>query len=242
MISWKRVRHHPVTRRVFYYATHYTWAFAAVMAVTLLSTLFSIFYLAHLEADLKDLYENDVRGGDSVQTAYTALLGLESAVKNLVVFPDKRNQALARAEIKTRSATLKAAMNTAAPRFYTPRAKQALANSKEHLKEFLKALDGILTLHSAGRKLDAASLTRFEERSAVLQKDFDLLVANRIANSSIGVKDLIGQLRLSLIVTIVLLVVTVAVRLVLYVAGHPRLQRKTGKPERDDHDEPHSHR
>ncbi len=225
MISWRRVRHHPITRRVVYYATHYTWAFAAVMAVTLLSTLFSIYYLAHLETDLKDLYENDVRGGDSVQTAYTALLGLESAVKDLVVFPDKRSQARARSEIKTRAATLSSAMNTAAPRFYTPKAKQALANSKEDLKGFLKALDGILALHNAGKKIDGPALSRFEERSAVLQKDFDLLVANRIANSSIGVRDLVSQLRLSLIVTIALLVITVAVRLVLYVAGHPRFQK-----------------
>jgi len=224
--AWKKPTWAQVKRTVFYYATHYTWAFVAIMAVTLLSCLFSIHYLATLEADLKDVYENDVRGGDSIQTAYTALLGIESAAKDLVLFADKKNQAKARAEVKARTAVLKAAMNTAAPRFYTPRAKQALLNSKADLKDFLVVLEKILAAHDAGKKFDTAAILRLEETSAILQKDFDLLVANRIANSSNGIKDLVGQLRLSLIVTVLILVVTVVVRLILYVAGHPRFHRR----------------
>lgn len=225
MILWRRWRRKPLVQKIVYVATHYTWAFAAIMVVTLASTLFSVYYLSNLEADLKDIYENDIRGGDSVQTAYTALLGIESAVKDLVVFPDKRSQARARAEIKARAATLRSSMATAAPRFYTPRAKQALTNSKADLNAFFGSLDALLAASEAGKKVDAAAVSRLEERSGVLQRDFDLLVANRIANSSIGIRDLVSQLRLSLIVTIAILVVTVLVRLVMYVAGHPRFKR-----------------
>lgn len=220
-LGWSRPSWRQVKKTIFYYATHYTWAFVAIMAVTLLSCFFSIFYLATLENDLKDIYENDIRGGDSIQTAYTALLGIESAVKDLAVFSDKRNQTRARAEIRTRTGVLKAAMNMAAPRFYTPRAKQALLSSKNDLKGYLVALDKLVASHDAGKKVDGSAILRLREISVVLQKDFDLLVANRIANSSIGIKDLVGQLRLSLIITVIILVLTVVVRLVLYVAGHP---------------------
>lgn len=213
-------------RSVLYFATHYTWTFAAIMTVTLASCLFSIHYLATLEADLKDIYENDVRGGDAVQAAYTALLGLESSTKDLVLFSDRRTQLRARADIKARTAALKASMNAATPRFYTPRAKQALLSAKKDLNEFLAVLQSLLTTYDGGRSLEPKALLRLEEKSLVLQKDFDLLVANRIANSSLGVKDLVGQLRWSLIVTVVILVVTMGVRIVLWIAGHPRFKRR----------------
>lgn len=225
---WGRLK-----KTVLYYATHYTWTFAVIMTVTLASCFFSIHYLATLEADLKDIYENDVKGGDAVQAAYTALLGLESSAKDLVLFTDRRTQVRARADIKARTAALRASMNAATPRFYTPRAKQALLSAQGDLKEFLSVLQSFLAIYDAGRPVDQKALLRLQEKSHVLQKDFDLLVANRIANSSLGVKDLVGQLRWSLIVTVVILVVTMGVRIVLWIAGHPRFNRTGSRRGRE---------
>ena len=197
---------------VFYWATHYTWTFVAVMTVTVVSCAFSIQYLATLETNLKDLYENDIRGGDSIQAASLALLGVESSVKDLILFPDSRTKERTRATMKARLAQLKAAMVQASPRFHTPRAKAALTKAREDLRLFLA---------SVPENPDPASVARMEARSQTLQKDFDLLIANRTANSTIGITQLMGQLRLSLIFTIVILVVTVSVRVILYLAGHP---------------------
>ena len=207
--------------RVLYFATHYTWAFVAIMTITLVSCAFSIHYLATLEADLQDVYENDVRGGDSIQSAYAALLGVESSLKDTLLFPDRRTQVRARAEVRARVGILKASMANAAPRFYTPKAKQALLNSRDDLKVFLGELQGVLDVEEAGKRPDAKSLESLAEASTSLQRDFDLLVANRIANSSKGVGELIFQLRLSLVFTIVLVIVSVLVRVVLYWAGRP---------------------
>jgi len=217
---WQKVK-----QRVLYIATHYTWAFAIVMAVTVLSCAFSINYLATLEANLNEVYENDVRGGDSIQTAYTALLGIESSVKDLVLFPDRRNRERTRAELRDLTATLKASTARAKPRFHTPKARQAMLASEDDQKEFLGALDAATAL-TEGKTLTAGGLAKVKATANVLEKDFNLLLANRSANSNIGISELVFQLRFSLVVTIVLLVITVAVRVVLYWAGHPK--RKKG--------------
>jgi len=223
--TWPRVK-----RTLFYYATHYTWAFVTVMAITLISCAFSIHYLATLESDLKDVWENDVRGGDSVQTASLALAGIDSAVKDLVLYPDKKHQAQTRALVGEKRALLKASIASANPKFYTPRARQAFLATRADVKDFLGTLDAVLALGGNGKPVETKSLETLGAKADQLQKDFDLLIANRTANSAIGISELVGQLRFSLIVTILILIGTVAVRLVLWVAGHPRFNRKRNGP------------
>ena len=133
-------------------------------------------------------------------------------MKDLILFPDTRTKEQTRATIKTRLTQLKVAMDQASPRFHTPRAKAALAKARVDLKLFLASVPENPT---------PASVAQMEIRSQNLQKDFNLLIANRTANSTIGITEVIGQLRVSLVFTIVVLVVTVIVRVILYIAGHP---------------------
>ena len=214
---------------VLYFATHYTWAFVIIMTITLVSCVFSIHYLSTLESDLKDVYENDVRGGDSIQVAYTALLGIESSMKDLILFPDRKSRERTKAEIKDMVATLKAALNKAYPRFYTPKARQAMQASLDDLKGFLAALDDAQGLTEGKKPMVASDLGKVREKVAVLEKDYDLLLANRSANSNIGISELVSQLRFSLIFTIVIVVVTVVVRFIVYLAGHPARKRARGE-------------
>jgi len=216
--------------RVLYFATHYTWAFVIVMAVTVLSCAFSIHYLSSLETKLNEVYENDVRGGDAVQVAFTALLGIESTVKDLVLYPSPDNRDRTRAQLRDLAATLKDAVVRGAPRFHTPRARQAMLAAQNDQKNFLAALDRTLAASDSKRPLNADDLADVKQRADVLERDFDALLANRTANSSIGIADLVFQLRFSLVLTIVLLVVTVVVRFVLYLAGHPSRKKAGNSP------------
>lgn len=214
--------------RILYYATHYTWTFVAIMVLTLVSCAFSIHYLASLEADLQDVYENDVRGGDSIQAASLALVGLESRAKDLVLYDSGPEKDQARAALRDLTARLKKSVEAAASRFYTPKAKQAYLTSRDDLKTYLDVLDDF----SSRKNPDLRALNRVKGATADLQKDFDLLIANRFANSTKGISDLVFQLRLSLVFTILFVLVTVVVRVVMYLAGHPKRRRKTDWPER----------
>lgn len=219
-----------LTKKVIGFATHYTGAFVIVMAITLISCGFSIHYLATLESNLRDVYENDVRGGDAIQSAYVALLGIETSVKDLVLFPDPQDQDRARGTIHDRVAGVKAALNRAYPRFYTPKARQLMAVTLADLKGFFGVLDDTLGASENHRTLTGQDLAPLEEHLRGLEKDFNLLLANREANSHVGVGELVGELRFSLIVTVALVVVTVAIRLVMYVAGHPSRKNKAAPP------------
>lgn len=212
---------------VMYFATHYTGAFLFVMAVTLISTAFSISYLSSLEANLNSVYENDVKGGDAVQAAYTALLTLDASAKDLVLYPDKKNRERTKAGIRAQTEALRSALARAVPRFHTPKARQAMANAQGDLKDYLAALDATVGAADAKKPMSAADLDKLDGPSSVLERDFTLLLANRSANSNIGIGELIWQLRFSLAVTVVIVVVTLGVRFGLYLAGHPaRLNRR----------------
>jgi hypothetical protein len=213
--------------RILYYATHYTWTFVAIMVLTLVSCAFSIHYLASLEADLKDVYENDVRGGDSIQAAALALVGLESRAKDLLLSETAADRDEARAAVRDLTGKLKRSVDAAASRFYTPKAKQAYLTSRDDLKAYLVILDDFVSRRSP----DLRALNRVKGATADLQKDFDLLIANRFANSTKGISDLVFQLRLSLVFTVLFVLVTVVVRVVMYLAGHPKRRRKTDWPE-----------
>lgn len=206
-------------------AGDYNWTFVFVMVLTLVSCAFSIHYLSSLEADLKDVYENDVRGADSMQLASRVLASIESAAKDQFI-DDTRSLAASKAEVRGLEARLKKAVDSSDPRFYTPKARQAYLATKEHLADYLVALDGF----AAKAVPDKASLTKVIAAGDVLQKDFDLLIANRIANSRKGIADLFFELRFSLAVTIGILVVSIGVRVVLYYAGHPRRKKNLPPP------------
>lgn len=216
-------------RRVLYFATHYTWAFVIVMAITVISCAFSISYLTNLEANLKEVYENDVRGGDAIESAYTGLLQIENSVKDLVLYPDRKTREKTKAALRDLTGTLKAATTRAVPRFHTPKARQAMLTAQADQKVFLAALEGTIALADAKRPVAAGDLGPVNDAGDALEKDFALLLANRSANSTIGISELVFQLRLSLVFTIVLLVVTVVVRYGLYLAGHPK-RKKSSAP------------
>lgn len=213
--------------KVLYVATHYTWAFVIVMTITVISCGFSIHYLATLESELRDVYENDVRGGDAVQSAYVALLGVESSAKDLVLFSDPGARERTKATLRDDVSAVKSALNRAFPRFYTPKARQAMENALRDLKTVITVLDDTMAWPDSHKAMTADDLAPLQGQLKVLERDFNLLLANRTANSHIGVTQLIGELRLSLICTVGLVVVTVVIRLVMYVAGHP--SRKKGQ-------------
>lgn len=207
--------------RVLAIAGDYNWTFVFVMVLTLVSCAFSIHYLSTLEADLKDVYENDVRGGDSIQSASMTLQAIESAAKDQFIDTDDRTLNRSRAEVKELVTRLKASIQTADSRFYTPKARQAYLTAKDHLTTYLGNLNAFL----AKTPPDPGSLARVMASTDALEKDFNLLIANRAANSRKGIEDLFFQLRFSLAVTIGILVVSIGVRVVLYYAGHPRRKK-----------------
>jgi hypothetical protein len=216
-LTWSNFRNGLV-----HFASDYTWTFVVVLIITVVSTAFSIQYLTAIESRLQDVFENDVRGGDGVQAALTALVCIESAAKDLALSTSASEHSQAVEDLGDSTNRLKSFVRNSAPRFYTPKAKAALSSTQSSLKQFLEVEARLL---EAGAKTpDGEGLAELKASAAKLRKGLELLVSNRIANSTKGVDGLLDQLKTTLIFTIVLLVLTVLVRIVLYWAGHPRRQ------------------
>ena len=216
-LTWPKFR-----AGLVHFATDYTWTFVVVLVITVVSTGFSIQYINAIETRLEDVFENDVRGGDGVQGALTALVSIESAAKDLTLSASASEHSQAVDDLSLSTNRLKSYLRNAAPRVYTPKAKAALISTQGSLKQFLAVEDRLL---EAGAKTpDSKDLAELKASAAKLRAGLELLVSNRVANSTKGVDGLLDQLKSTLIFTIVLLVVTVLVRIVLYWAGHPRRQ------------------
>lgn len=220
-----------VIRTLKWLFTHYTGTFTLIMLITLTSTLFSVSYLATLDSELSDIWDNDVLGGDAVQTALVALGEIESNLKDRVLWSDEGTRNRALRDIRGARSTLQRAMEAAGPRFYTPKAKNALAKTQNDLKPYWTALDSAQSKFHVGSS--RAEWNHFQAASDLVRADLTLLVANRSANSSIGVENLVSRLRISLGVTLVILALSVIVRITLYWIGHPQ-RTKRRSPKRLD--------
>ncbi|MEI8092641.1 MAG: hypothetical protein WCG80_00350 [Spirochaetales bacterium] len=219
-------------KAAIHFFTDYTWTFAVVLVITVVGTAFSIQFLTAVETRIQDVYENDVRGGDSVQTALIALLGVENAAQALVLGQTPEERAKADLSIEAALGQLQAAVRAGAPRFYTPKAKAALVATQDHLKDFVALKKRVHPQTPKGGEptvLSRDGLRELKAGAAELRTNLERLISNREANSTKGVGDLLGQLRLSLVLTIAVLVITLVVRVVMYWAGHP-----LRKPPADD--------
>ena len=210
-----------IKNKIFYIATHYTWAFFIVVGISVVSCAFSIHYLSNLESGLQDVYENDIRGGDAIRTAYVALLGIENSVKDLEIHQDQDSQSKARTAIRDQEGILRSAVDRSDSKFRTPKARQAYLAAKDHLKAYTRALEETLDAADQGKGAAEQAVEKLEGRGEILEQDFELLIANRNANSSRGIMEMIGQLRFSLVCSLVILGATLTFRIVMYIAGHP---------------------
>jgi hypothetical protein len=205
-------------------ATHYTGAFIIVLTISIFTCGFTINYLSMLEANLNDVFENEIAGQDYAQSAYGHLLVIESAVKDIIIFQEAENTKTSLAAIQKSMDGLKKAMDDATPRFYTPAGREILAQSKKDMNSYLKYLQSILEPLGHETEVDRTLLARLKERKDTLQADFKHLIANKTANSKNGYQDIIVQLRLSLILNIVIVVAGVGIRIFMYV--NTRRQQK----------------
>lgn len=215
-----------IKQGLVFVATHYTGAFIIVLTISIFTCIFTINYLTMLEANLNDVFENEIAGQDYAQSAYSHLLVIENAVKDIIIFQEPKITDSSLVTIRKSMAALKAAMDDATPRFYTPAGREILAQSKKDMNSYLAYLGSILRPLSDDPDIDRALLAKLKARKDNLQADFKHLIANKAANSKNGYQDIIVQLRLSLILNIAIVVAGVGIRVFMYV--NTRRQQRAG--------------
>jgi|GEM_PF-3406953 len=192
-----------------------TWVFAIVVTMAVFSSVSSMIYLRGLEDDLGGVYEKEVGGQAYAQNAYAATLALESAAKDLVLAEDARARADAAGALLRQCSSLDATVKKAASTFNSRRYRTLIAKTKaetDDLDSMVQArLSGVVG-EAEARSLLGGVLAKTEDLKTDLFKLYDIKRrSSRTWFNAVGI-----QLRASLLITVAILAVSVAVRVFLY--------------------------
>lgn len=207
---------------VIWIVTHYTGGFIIVMSLSVISCALSVAYLSTLEKALVRTFEFEIKGQDYSQKAYTLMLSLENEVKDLIIFSDQARKAQTMGEINQNIAELRATLQAADTRFYTRAGREILKQSQASLKGFIASLQQLAKRLMNDDSAGGNSLRDLQVKRTALEKDLKHLIANKTANSNVGYSELIGQLRLSLLITIGILLISIAIRVLMYISGRKK--------------------
>jgi hypothetical protein len=211
-----------LTKTAVRIATDATWVFAIVIVLSLGSSFFSIHYLSGLDSDVGDLFENDIKGQTYAQNAYVTLVSIESAAKDLIISESDEARMASFNALRTESAALRSLVLKVTPTIDSAKYRTLIAKSKGDASAFIDVIQKNLEpmnengpTAEQGRSL----LADIKPRAAALKND--LLTLNDIKRRANlrGFRAVRIQLRVSLVTTIVILVVSLAVRIFLYRAS-----------------------
>lgn len=213
-----------LSKKAIRIATDATWVFVIVIALSLGSSAFSIRYLSGLESDIGDLYENDIKGQTYAQNAYITLVDIQSAVKDLIIAGSEKERSNSADALKKGCASLESLVLKVTQTFNPARYRTLIAKSKRDLTALVDAIRGRLgddpPTETQGREL----LADLQPLAASLRADIVTINdVKRSANQN-GLRAVRIQLRISLAITIVILLITVAVRFFLYRAARRSLR------------------
>ena len=199
-----------------YVATNPTWVLIIVLLLSLSSSAFSIRYLSGLNSDISDIYENNIKGQTYAESAYVALLQMQSTAKDFVIADTQQTReataaALSRDCDSLQSLVLKVTRTLNARRYRT-----LIARSKQDMTALSLAVHARfaadLSTLDEGRQL----LADLETVVAPLRGD--IATINDLKRSANNTRLLAVriQLRITLVTTIAILLLSVAVRVFLY--------------------------
>jgi hypothetical protein len=214
-----------------YVATDATWVFAIVVAMSLVSSFFSIRYMSGLDDDLGAMYEQDIKGQNYAQNAYATLLEAESTAKDLALAETGAARAAAVASLRSQGASLRSLVLKALPSLDSGKYRTLTARSKADANAFVDALQkGLGASEAPDQEAARALLASIEAPAKALKSD--LLKLNDVKRRA-GVNAFRAvrlQLRLSLYATIGILAVSIGVRIFLW-RGQ---KKKAGSSERSE--------
>jgi hypothetical protein len=205
-----------LTRTAIRVATDATWVLIIVVAIALISSAFSIRYLSGLESDIADLYENDVKGQTYAQNAYVELLIIESTMKDLAIVETQPERSAATAQLLKDCNSLQTSILKALSTLNAKRYKSLIARARQESAAFVAAMEsrignGIATIEQ-GEKL----IAEYPNLSAAIRNDIAIVNDLKRNANSRGLQAVRIQLRVSLAITIAILLVSIAIRLFIY--------------------------
>jgi hypothetical protein len=216
-----------LSKNVLHVATDARWVLIIVLFLSLVSSAFSIRYLSNLEGDIADLYENDVKGQTYAQNAYVDLLDSESAAKDLVIANTEEARSAAVAKLALESKKLQSLVLKATQTLNAVKYKSLIANARRDVASLVDLMGSQLEASVSSAEQGRKVLTAFQTVAAPVRTDIVIINDLKRSSNAGGLRAVRIQLRISLATTILILLVSVAVRVFMYRSSQ-RSARKKG--------------
>jgi hypothetical protein len=202
--------------------SNYTWSFVIIISLTIISSIFSIHYINLLENEFDQVYLYDVAGRTSIKDAYSMVLRIDDALKDLRIKNEKTRQEETLKFINSNIITVTNLIEVSGWRFSRQDEKKIYNSARADLSEFIKTIDSEIAGLAYGGQVDDDFLSSLGVIEARLLSEFNRLTV--IKRNSIGsvFRNIKLQLGTSLVLTSLLLVSTVIVRVIMYINGRNR--------------------
>ena len=204
-----------------------TWVFVIVVAISVLSSFSSISYLSGLNGDLDDMYEKDIKGQTYTQSAFAALIGIESTIKDLALAETDAERTASANELRAQNAALRSLVLKVTTTFDAAKYRTLIATSKVDALACVDMIQKELGPAGSGAPDKAAAralLYSLAPSSTKLKGDLNNLNDIKRRSNRAWFRAIKLQLRLSLYATVAILVISIGVRVFLWL-GQRRARR-----------------
>jgi len=219
-----------LVKAAIHIASNATWVFVIVVAMSVMSSFSSIYYLSGIDDNLGGMYEKDIKGQRYAQNAYATLLTIESTAKDIVLAEADGARTASADALRAQSASLRALVFKVTPTFDSSMYRTIIANTKADTTALTDLIQKTIGSDASGVAAEGEArsfLAGVESASAALKGDLVKLNDIKRRSSLAWFGAIRVQLRISLIATIVIFGASIAVRVFLY-RGQRRGARKGG--------------
>jgi hypothetical protein len=208
-----------LARTAIHISNNATWVFVIVVAMSVMSSFSSIYYLSGIDDDLGGMYEKDIKGQRYAQNAYATLLTIESTAKDIVLAEADEARAVSSDALRAQGASLRALVFKVTPTFDSSMYRTIIANTKADTAALTDIIQKAIGSDASRVATDGEArrlLAGIESASAALKGDLVKLNDIKRRSSLAWFGAIRVQLRISLIATIVIFAASIAVRVFLY--------------------------
>ncbi len=202
--------------------TNYTWSFVIIISLTIISSAFSIHYLNMLESEFDQIFQYDIAGRTNIKDAYSMILKIDSALKDLRINKDDPDREQTLDIITSNTIIVTNLVEKTGWRFEKQTERKIYITAKQDLSDFIEIINSKVIELKNNNEIDDEFLYRLRSVEDRLLSDFNSLVS--IKRNSIGrvFGNIKLQLETSLILTSLLLILTILIRAIMYFNGRKK--------------------
>jgi hypothetical protein len=213
-----KMKHRTLIAFIDKIARNLYWGLFIAIGFSVVSSIFAFRYISKLEDNFQLMYDKDVIGQNSIQTARIKLLLIDNGLKNIFLNKEPKIHKVFLEKLSKHKKDLELVLRNLSNLFYTKEGLKLYRFAHDEFQVYLSSLN-VLTENYSQNKDDFSKIMVYEEvndsfiRIDALLKQLENIKFN---NNKRIFQKIKFQLELSLTVTVILLVLSIPIRIYVH--------------------------